>query len=157
MQLPLSPETAVIARQQGREVSEEDLEEEAKREAEVSKILERVTYFDGTHVAVYVRGIFNQLFDILAEEYISLELQREVFGVIIQCVNRLAGKHSNQAHKDALDIYVSEVFQSDSESLYKIIVDQATELIDWLDRIDVSFLVFSMLCCGSMTMITQID
>ena len=63
-----------------------------------------------------------------------MELQREVFGVIIQCVNRLAGKHSNQAHKDALDIYVSEVFQSDSESLYKIIVDQATELIDWLDR-----------------------
>ena len=38
---------------------------------------ERVTYFDGTH-AFYVGGIFNQLFEILAEEYISLELQREV-------------------------------------------------------------------------------
>ena len=101
----------MIARQQGREVSDEDLEEETKREAEVSKILERVTYFDGTHVAVYVGGIFNQLFEILAEEYISLELQREVFGVIIQCVNRLAGKHSNQAHKDALIFMLAKCFR----------------------------------------------
>ena len=80
-----------------------------------------------------------------------------VFGVIIQCVNRLVGKHSNQAHKDALDIYVSEVFQSDSESLYKIIVDQATELIDWLDRIDVSLLFFSPFMLGCRSIPTQID
>lgn len=136
--VPLAPDTARLARQEGREVLADDLNVEEEREAEVAKILERVTYVDSAYVAVYISGIFDQLFKLLAEEYISLDLQREVFSVIIQCVNRLAGKRSNPGHTEALDIYISEVFHSQSILVYKIIVDQATELIDWLDRIDVS-------------------
>ena len=102
-------------------------------ENELVKILDNVTFIDQVTVAVYVREIFDRLFVLLGQLESGVPLQQDVFCVLVQCIGRMTGSRSNCKHREALDIYINEMFDTNNENLFQVIVDQATELMQWLD------------------------
>ena len=80
-----------------------------------------------TEVALHLRAIFDRLFTLLAGTTF-VNTQRAVFDVIVHCVELLAGKRGNPSHREALNIYINDVFDTQNDELYKIIIDQATEM-----------------------------
>ena len=104
--------------------------------SDLVKILDNITFVDVTTVALYVREIFDRLFLLLSQFEAGVDLQNDVFCVLIQCIGRLVGSRSNVKHQEAVDVYIDELFGTENNSLYKILVDQATDLMQWLDAID---------------------
>ena len=97
------------------------------------QILDNITFVNVTDVALYLREIFDRLFLLLPLFDKNSPMQQEVFCVLIQCIGRLTGSRSNIKHREVLDIYIQECFQTRNIGLYQIIINQATNLMQWLD------------------------
>ncbi len=130
----LSDLTHCAAAEAGSTTAQRGVQESDEIDAGVAKVLERLTYMDSTEVALHLRAIFDRLFTLLAGTTF-VNTQRAVFDVIVHCVELLAGKRGNPSHREALNIYINDVFDTQNDELYKIIIDQATEMMRWLDTV----------------------
>ena len=123
------------------------------------QILDNLTFAQEVTVAMYIREIFNRLFILLtlfqdvphggedgglvrvsgksgSEATPKMPVAQEIFCVLMQTIGRLTGSRSNPKHVEALEIYIQECFHTSNTQLYTILVNQATQLMQWLDDTD---------------------